>query len=91
MPADGGLAFEVIQHLDPDRVSYISGILAKITSMGNVLRDSEQKVRDQAKELEQKLIASDDWSLAARLPLRWRMSLIIPSAASWDSLPTLGI
>lgn len=39
MPADSGLAFVVIQHLDPDRVSYLSGILAKITSMAVVQAD----------------------------------------------------
>jgi chemotaxis response regulator CheB len=37
MPADSGMAFVVIQHLDPAHVSYMAGLLAKYTTMA-VLR-----------------------------------------------------
>ena len=33
MPADNGMAFVVIQHLDPAHVSYMAGLLAKHTTM----------------------------------------------------------
>jgi CheB methylesterase len=33
MPADGGAAFVVIQHLDPNHVSYMADLLAKCTEM----------------------------------------------------------
>jgi two-component system CheB/CheR fusion protein len=36
MPADSGLAFVVIQHLNPDRLSSMSGVLAKLTDMSVV-------------------------------------------------------
>ncbi|HZA54299.1 MAG TPA: CheR family methyltransferase [Candidatus Udaeobacter sp.] len=33
LPADGGLAFVVVQHLDPTHVSYMASLLAKHTTM----------------------------------------------------------
>ena len=33
MPADTGMAFVVIQHLDPDHVSYMAGLLARHTTI----------------------------------------------------------
>ena len=71
-------------------MSYISGILAKITSMANALRESEQKVRDQAKELEQKLMASGRLVSPGEVTASMAYEFY-PLASSRDSLPALEI
>ena len=45
MPADNGMAFVVIQHLDPAHVSYMAGLLAKHTTMAVTPAEDGVEVR----------------------------------------------
>jgi two-component system CheB/CheR fusion protein len=45
MPADNGMAFVVIQHLDPAHVSYMAGLLAKHTTMAVAPAEEGMEVR----------------------------------------------
>ena len=45
MPADSGMVFVVIQHLDPAHVSYMAGLLAKHTTMAVAPAEDGMEVR----------------------------------------------
>ena len=45
MPTDTGMAFVVIQHLDPDHVSYMAGLLARHTTMAVAQAEDGMEVR----------------------------------------------
>ena len=45
MPADTGMAFVVIQHLDPDHVSYMAGLLARHTTIAVAQAEDGMEVR----------------------------------------------
>lgn len=45
MPADSGLGFVVVQHLDPDHMSYMASLLAKCTDMTVVQAEDRSPIR----------------------------------------------